>query len=175
MAENSNNRSLWNRLLDRYRLIIIEEDSYAEKLNFKLTRLNVLTVIATVCLTVALIVFLIMAYTPLREFIPGYSDAQAKREARIAMESAQQLEADLAIRERYMASVKRVLRGELNPDSIDVDLVQSLSDEALGDLDLDISPADSSLRAQVAEQEKYNLRFDNQESAMTLAACASRK
>jgi len=170
MAETQKKRPFIERLLDRYRLIIVEESSFAERVNFKLTRLNVLTVIATTVLLVSVIVFLLVAYTPIRELIPGYSDAKAKKEAKYAMETAQKLEGELMVRERYLSSVMQVLQGNISLDSITSDTIRTLSDDALSGLDMSISKEDSILRAEVAQEERYNLRFEGSESRSTMAA-----
>ena len=73
MSLPGGNTSL-KRLQNRYRLVVLNEDTFDEVVTFKLTRLSVYIALSTlfvilVGLTVALIVF-----TPLKLYIPGYGE-----------------------------------------------------------------------------------------------------
>src|ERR1700704_5448478 len=74
--------STLKRLRNRYRLVVMNDDTYEEVVTFKLSRLSVYIVLSTIFvllvgLTVALIVF-----TPLKYYIPGYDDLKIGREYR---------------------------------------------------------------------------------------------
>jgi len=100
------------RLRNRYRLVVMNDDTYEEVATFKLNRLSVYIALCTVFvvlvgLTVALIVF-----TPLKYYIPGYGD-QAERRLMINMKiRADSLEQQLRYRDAYWDNVKKVLSGE---------------------------------------------------------------
>jgi hypothetical protein len=79
--ERKNKKKFATKLLHKYRLVILNEDTFEEKLSFKLTRLNVFVLVtSSVILLIAGTTFLI-AFTGLREYIPGYSSARLKRQA----------------------------------------------------------------------------------------------
>src|SRR5215218_4774983 len=74
--------STLKRLRNRYRLVVMNDDTYEEVVTFKLSRMSVYIMLSTIFvllvgLTVALIVF-----TPLKYYIPGYNDLKAGREYR---------------------------------------------------------------------------------------------
>ena len=74
--------STLKRLRNRYRLVVMNDDTYEEVVTFKLSRLSVYVMLSTIFvllvgLTVALIVF-----TPLKYYIPGYDDLKVGREFR---------------------------------------------------------------------------------------------
>ena len=103
------------RLRNRYRLVIINEDSFNEVVTFKLTRLSVYIALSTlfvvlVGLTVALIIF-----TPLKLYIPGYGDAQKAKEYEMLKMKADSIEQSLIKKQEYIDNVEKVLRGNVVP------------------------------------------------------------
>ncbi len=99
------------RFQNRYRLVVMNDDTYEEVVTFKLSRISVYVALSTFFvvltgLTVALIVF-----TPLKMYIPGYGDVSATNELRELKIKADSLEQEMSYRERYLNSLKEVLRG----------------------------------------------------------------
>lgn len=113
MAKLIDTKATLRRLRNRYRLVVMNDDTYEEVATFKLNRLSVYIALCTVFvvlvgLTVALIVF-----TPLKYYIPGYGD-QAERRLMIDMKiRADSLEQQLRYREAYWDNVKKVLSGDV--------------------------------------------------------------
>jgi hypothetical protein len=113
MAKLIDTKATLRRLRNRYRLVVMNDDTYEEVATFKLNRLSVYIALCTVFvvlvgLTVALIVF-----TPLKYYIPGYGD-QAERRLMIDMKiRADSLEQQLRYREAYWDNVKKVLNGDV--------------------------------------------------------------
>ncbi|WP_126971585.1 hypothetical protein [Gynurincola endophyticus] len=99
------------RFQNRYRLVVMNDDTYEEVVTFKLSRISVYVALSTFFvvltgLTVALIVF-----TPLKMYIPGYGDVSATKELRELKIKADSLEQEMSYRERYLNSLKDVLQG----------------------------------------------------------------
>ncbi|WP_276501631.1 hypothetical protein [Terrimonas pollutisoli] len=100
------------RLRNRYRLVVMNDDTYEEVVTFKLSRLSVYIVLSTIFvvlvgLTVALIVF-----TPLKYYIPGYDDLRVGREYRQMKYRVDSLEKQMDHQTRYIDNIKRVLNGD---------------------------------------------------------------
>ncbi|HEX5653052.1 MAG TPA: hypothetical protein VFX58_08260 [Chitinophagaceae bacterium] len=100
------------RLRNRYRLVVMNDDTYEEVVTFKLSRLSVYVMLSTVFvllvgLTVALIVF-----TPLKYYIPGYDDLKVGREYRQMKYKVDELEKQVAQQSLYIENVKKRLAGE---------------------------------------------------------------
>ncbi|HLO79631.1 MAG TPA: hypothetical protein VK166_01660 [Chitinophagaceae bacterium] len=118
MAKLIDTKATLQRLRNRYRLVIMNDDTYEEVATFKLTRLSVYIALSSVFvvlvgLTVALIVF-----TPLKYYIPGYGD-QAERRQLINMKiKADSLEQQIRYREVYWDNVKKILNGDV-PAKVD--------------------------------------------------------
>lgn len=111
MPENNRNTT-FRRLRNRYRLVVMNDDSYEEVVTFKLSRLSVYIGLSTIfvlltSLTVALIVF-----TPLKLYIPGYGSANATRELRQLKIRTDSLEQAMEYKDKYLQSIKGVLQGD---------------------------------------------------------------
>ena len=112
MAKFDANSTL-KRLQNRYRLVIMNDDTYEEVVTFKLSRMSVYITLSTIfvlltSLTVALIVF-----TPLRLYIPGYGDINATKELRELKVKTDSLEQAVRYKEQYLDNIKNVLQGNL--------------------------------------------------------------
>lgn len=129
--DNKPHKKIKRKLLDKYRLVILTENTFEERLSFKLTRLNVF-VTATLFLIVLFTgTYGLIAYTPLREYIPGYSSTELKKRAMALNYKTDSLQRVISMNELYFSSIKKVLQGdvsavEFNKDSI----IESIKVEA---------------------------------------------
>lgn len=123
MAKFDANSTL-KRLQNRYRLVIMNDDTYEEVVTFKLSRMSVYISLSTIFvlltgLTVGLIVF-----TPLRLYIPGYGDVNATKELRVLKLKTDSLEQAMRYKEQYLDNIRNVLQGntplQLDTSKIDV-------------------------------------------------------
>jgi len=99
------------RLRNRYRLVVMNDDTYEEVVTFRLSRMSVYVMLSTIFvllvgLTVALIVF-----TPLKYYIPGYGNVRADREYRQLKYVTDSLEKQLSYQSQYIDGLKKVLKG----------------------------------------------------------------
>jgi len=106
--------STLKRLRNRYRLVVMNDDTYEEVVTFKLSRMSVYVGLSTIFvllvgLTVALIVF-----TPLKYYIPGYDDLKIGREYRQMKYRVDSLEKQVGHQAQYIEGVRRILRGDTN-------------------------------------------------------------
>lgn len=102
------------RLRNRYRLVVMNDDTYEEVVTFKLSRLSVYVALSTIFvlltgLTVALIVF-----TPMKMYIPGYGDVSNTRELRDLKMRTDSLEQAMRYKDQYMDNIKKILEGSLS-------------------------------------------------------------
>ena len=101
------------RLRNRYRLVVMNDDTYEEVVTFRLSRMSVYVAFSTVFvlligLTVALIVF-----TPLKYYIPGYGSASIGREYRQLKYVTDSLQKQVHFQGQYINDIKKVLGGEI--------------------------------------------------------------
>jgi hypothetical protein len=104
--------STLKRLRNRYRLVVMNDDTYEEVVTFKLSRLSVYIMLSTIFvllvgLTVALIVF-----TPLKYYIPGATtDYKAANELRQLKYQVDGLEKQITYNIQYIEGIKKALSG----------------------------------------------------------------
>jgi len=99
------------RLRNRYRLVIMNDDTYEEVVTFRLSRMSVYIALSTIFvllvgLTVALIVF-----TPLKYYIPGFGNAGIGREYRQLKYVTDSLEKQVSYQTKYIDGLKKILAG----------------------------------------------------------------
>ena len=156
-------KQLMRKLRNKYRAVLINESTYEERFSFRLSRINVILLAVVLFIFNALFVSAIIVYTPLKEFIPGYSDQKVKMNAYRAMATADSLDRAMAIRDAYIDNLRNVLSGHLPADSITL-TVPTVKAPAAADLQPSI--ADSLLREKVRAEEAYSVHETG--SAVTL-------
>lgn len=124
--------STLKRLRNRYRLVVMNDDTYEEVVTFKLSRLSVYIALSTIFvllvgLTVALIIF-----TPLKYYIPGYDDLKIGREYQQMKYRVDSLEKEVSSQANYIDKVRQVLRGE-TPATLDTLQLPATKDDEISD------------------------------------------
>ena len=155
--EKKKPKKIKRKLLDKYSLMILNENTFEERLSFKLTRLNVFVMSSLIAIFFIALTYLLIAYTPLREYIPGYSSTALKKKATELSFKTDSLQRVLHMNDRYYESIKKVLTGDLNAIDFNRDsIIQAVKLEA-SEVDLAPTAEDSLLREKVDKEDKYNL------------------
>lgn len=156
MQQKETRKQRWIRkLLNRYRLVILNEDTFEEQLHFRLSRLNVMIMSILLVTMISFGVFSLIAYTPIKEYIPGYASSQIRQQSLENYLKVDSLQFAYEQNLRYLNSIKSALRGELdltslNRDSILKDTFQRRLPETFR------TQEDSLLRAEVEQEDRYN-------------------
>lgn len=165
MAKKGKKRKeLKRKLLHKYRLVILNESTFEEKISFKLSRLNVFVTGSLFIIVLIGFTTLLIAFTPLREYIPGYSSTRLKRQATELTYKTDSLVTVLDYTNRYLDNVRMVLRGDVENNSMNRDSMFEQFKIDPSTVDLTPIKEDSLLRAQVALEDKYNLFERNSET-----------
>lgn len=148
------------KLLHKYRLVVLNEDTFEERYAIKLNRLNVFVLLALSSIILVSFTTVLIAYTPLREYIPGYSSTSLKKKATELTYRADSLQQQLLYNDRYYASIKKVLTGDVLSSEFNKDSI--IEAAKLEDIE-DVFPnkKDSLLRVKAEKEDKYNL-FDSE-------------
>jgi murein DD-endopeptidase MepM/ murein hydrolase activator NlpD len=150
-------KEIKRKLLHKYRLVILNESTFEEKISFKLSRLNVFITGTLFIIVLIGLTTLLIAFTPLREYIPGYSSTRLKKQATELTYKTDSLVTVLNYTNKYLENIRMVLRGDVENNEINRD---SLFEQfKIDPSTVDLSPIreDSILRAQVALEDKYNI------------------
>ena len=154
--------SWMSRLRNKYRLVIMNDESLEERLTFRLSRLNVFVVLGTLTIILIILTSILIAFTPLREYIPGYTNVGLQKKLYELQIKTDSIEKGLEKRDLFIQNMKDVMNGK--DLSTDVPLTKDTLHK-YNNIKLKKSPEDSLLRAEVENQGKYNLyRFGNSEN-----------
>ena len=150
-------KKIKENLFNKRRLIILNEDTFEETFSLKLTLMNVFVVATLGAIIITFVTTFIIAFTPLRELIPGYSSSKLKRDATELALKSDSLSKALKRNEAYIKSIQKVLTGELEYAKFNKDSILEAADEISTPVDLSPSKKELELREQVVKEEKNNL------------------
>ncbi len=162
MENKNKNKKLINKLTHKYRLIVYNDNTFEEVWYMRLSRLNLIALFGTAIICLITLTILIVAYTPAREFIPGYPDGDLRRNIILNSIKLDSLEHELAVREQYYKNIRAIISGEEPEDFID----SNETEVEYKEITFTKSPFDSILREQIEQEEQFNLILaDNDNSS----------
>ena len=152
---------LWDRLKYKYKLSVINETSYEEVFNFRLSQLHVLTALSVLAVILVVLTILLIAFTDLREFIPGYPDGNMRQMIAQNALRVDSLENELLKRDRFFKSIRLVLNGgdTTSLERSREDTARYRNDTIL----FQISEQENEFRAAIEERERFNLSLGMKE------------
>lgn len=157
MTPDDKKKILSDKLRNKYRLVILNDDTFEEKLSLRLSRLNVFVVAGLSAILLIAGTTVIIAFTPLREYVPGYSSTAMKRQAVQNSFRVDSLERQLALNDHYLEIIRGVISGEL------VDFETNTPDTSFvleADLDSEVSAQDRLLREDVERESQFDVVRD---------------
>lgn len=155
MSEKRQKRKLLKKkLFTKNRLVILNEDTFEEIFSLRLTLMNVFVVATISAMIIIFITTYIIAFTPLREYIPGYASTQLKRDATELALKSDSLSNALKKNEAYIESLKKVLTGDLEYAKFNKDSIMATPIENIEKEELQPTAAEIKLREQVNVEEK---------------------
>ena len=150
----------FKKLNRKYDFLMSHDESGRPMLNFKLNLLNLILAIIGMALLLIVITTFIIAFTPLREYIPGYTDTNLNREVYELNLRADSLRREMKKKDIYFENLKKVVEGyDFAADSAlaSVSIYEPLPAGVTDTITLKKSVQDSILRAEYEAQNQYNL------------------
>ncbi len=147
---------LKKQLFTKNRLVILNEETFEEIFSLKLTLMNVFLVGSLGAVIIIFVTTYIIAFTPLKEYIPGYSSSKLKQEATNLALKSDSLTTLLHNNEIYLTSVRKALTGDVDYMKLSTDSIKAGAVEMNG-IDLNPSESELELRKKVTLEDKYNL------------------
>jgi len=111
-------KQIRKELLHKYRVVLVDTQTFAERFSFTLSGFNVFLAAGTTVVVLVGMTLLLIAYTPLREYIPGYASTKLRREALHLSTQVDSLELVVNYHEKQWSTVRRLLTNEPLPDSV---------------------------------------------------------
>lgn len=157
MAQKRHKRKkIAKKLFTKNRLVILNEDTFEEIFSLRLTLMNVFVVATLGAVIIVFVTTYIIAFTPLREYIPGYASSELKRNATELALKSDSLQVALNKNEAYIRSIKRILTGDLDLAKLSKDSIVAAGME-IPEGQITASEDEIKLRDEVAKEDKYNL------------------
>ncbi|HMZ46803.1 MAG TPA: hypothetical protein PLU36_08375 [Chitinophagaceae bacterium] len=109
--ENNIQQNTLKRLQNKYRLVVMNDDTYEEVITFKLSRLSVYIGFSTILVLMIAFTIGLIAFTPIKYYIPGYGTRQSKADLQMLKIRTDSLEKAIQYKDQYLESLKKVLTG----------------------------------------------------------------
>ncbi len=140
-------------------MVLFNDANFEERFTFKLTRLNVIIFVTSLVIILVTLTFLLIAYTPLKTYVPGYPDVDQRKQLYKLNLLADSLMQDIKQKNIYIENIKRIINDQeivenesaenIPYDSVNYDTIKN-----------NISADDSLFRLEFENQTKYNLYVD---------------
>lgn len=160
--EKQKDKKRLQKLRYKYRLVLMNEDNFEQKISIRLSQLNVIGIVSIFSLFWMGVMIYLMAFTTLREYIPGYTDPNLASQVYRMELTLDSLEQRYTLQTRYLSNIRRILKGE------DFEENENLGQTEVYDyseIENVTSEEDSILRAEVESQSAYNLYFYDAQAA----------
>ena len=154
MSNIKKSKKLKNQASKNYRLAVVEEDSYQEKFALSLSKRNIFLITFSVTFIIILTTTLLIFYTPIREYIPGYDTSKLRIQAVENLEKLDSLMISLKKNEQFVEAFSRTLNGEEFNNQYEDSQLKAID---ISELDLDINIEDSILRKIVEDEDRFNI------------------
>lgn len=158
--EKNTKEKLKDKIRKKYRIVVYNNDTYEEKVHFKFTLLNFFNIVIFSSVLLIVLVIYLIAFTPLREYIPGYTDVSLNRRVYEMERKADSLEMIFKQKDLYINNLKKIITGdEFESDSINSLLTKS-NNKNFDNITITNSKKDSIFRLEYEEETRNNL-FNN--------------
>ena len=148
-------KAFWHNIKFKYKLTIINENTLEEVVGIHVSKLNGLSVLLSACTIIFLIAATIIAFTPLRNYLPGYMNSEIRSQVVTNALRADSLQQMLERQNRYVMNIQDIFSGKVKADTVQsIDSLTTLRAEQL----LARSEEESAFIKKYEETERYNLR-----------------
>ena len=164
MSKEKKPRRIYRKLRSKYRLVIMNDESLEERASFRLSPMNVFVAAGiTVMILITAVIYLI-AFTGLREYIPGYMDPGMKRKIFILDQKADSLERVLRARELFISNIRNIVEGNVEGKPAG-ETPETIKAKYNTIRHLPKTREDSLLRAEMEQQDNYSLRVNEKKNS----------
>jgi murein DD-endopeptidase MepM/ murein hydrolase activator NlpD len=154
MQDIKGGKKYWSKLLHKYRFVIMTDSSFEEKLSLKLSRLNVFAFLGIFIFGCFFCTLLLIAYTPLNEYVPGKSSKEVQRNLiQLALKS-DSLQNAIDNRDVYLQNINNIINGN---ELVAVEQYNAQNTKIEEDINFEKSIEDSLLRASVEAEDKSSI------------------
>ena len=154
MPKKRRSRAFWKNFKFKYKLTVVNENTLEEIVGLRVSKLNGLSVLLSVLAVLFLIAACIIAFTPLRNYLPGYMNSEVRTQIvdnALRVDSLQQI---LNKQNLYIMNIQDIFSGKVAIDSVQtLDSLTAAREDTL----MERTKREEEFRRQYEENEKYNL------------------
>lgn len=151
----------YHKLRNKYRLVIFHDETFEEKLSFRLSRMNVFVLVTSLSVFLIIVTSYIIAFTPLREYIPGYTDLNLKRDVYVLKQTADSIDAAMRQKDLYLDNLRRIIgESDFPDDSTSLANISLQRGGVYDTITLRHSSEEMRLRSEFENADKYALQTD---------------
>ena len=157
-------KAFWKNFKIKYKLTITNENTLEEIVGIHVSKLNGLSVLLSAITVIFLIASLIIAFTPLRNYLPGYMNSDVREQVVLNALRADSIQQMLERQRMYVMNIQDIISGTVKVDSVhSIDSLTVLRSEEL----MERTQAEDEFRKQYEEKERYNLTTIDNAQAIT--------
>ena len=154
MVKKKRHNAFWSNIKFKYKLTIINENTLEEVVGLRVSKLNGISVLLSVLTVLFLVASVIIAFTLLRNYLPGYMNCEIRAqvvENALRVDSLQQLVDRLNL---YIMNIQDIFSGTIRVDTVhNMDSLTTVREDSL----MERTQREAEFRKQYEETEKYNL------------------
>jgi murein DD-endopeptidase MepM/ murein hydrolase activator NlpD len=153
-------RTFWQKLKNKYRLVIMNDNTYEEIVSYRLSRMNLYILFSSLAVTLVSLTVVLVVFTPLKEYIPGYGDINSRREIMDLQIRADSLEQVVTAHNLYIKNINNIVNGNVStetpapPPKSEVKNYDTINLRPKSD-------ADAELRHEMESKEKFSVSSKN--------------
>lgn len=155
------NRKRLTQLRYKYKISITNDDTFENLFSIKLSKLNFISLIVSLIVITTTLVTTVIAFTELKQFIPGYDQNLRQKIVNNAI-YVDSLKMELNKRDRFFKSIQYVVSGKDKAELLS-NISTDTTDNNLHDIDFETTAEESQFRSVIEDQERFNLRIDSEE------------
>lgn len=157
MKKQKQNNSFISRLINSYKIVVSNEETFEEKLSFRTNKINVFFVLFLYSILLIVFTISVVFFTQLREMVPGYSSTDLLNQAIYLTKKTDSLENELELNNKFYKSIESVLSGRADEIIYKDTLVLDNNLEDSEQQAVFPNSEDSILRRYVENEDKFNL------------------
>ena len=154
--EEKKRRQFLQKLLNPYLVMIIDEETFEEQTQIRFSRLKMIFVGLLMIGVLGTLIFSTIAFTPLKEYIPGYDSSELRKKAVQNLFLTDSLITLYNQNTQYLNSVRKVLSEDISFEESQLSVEQLENQNLAAPSFTEPILEDSLLRAFVSQQDKYN-------------------
>ena len=156
MAEEKGKTGFFSGWRSRYKLVFLNEDTFEERASFHLRPFSIFIITGITVILLIVFTTLLIAFTGLREYIPGYSDVKMKRQLFTLMQRSDSMQLALNARDLYIDNIRNIVNGNLKDEASEKKSSQGAKFDTVQTLKK--SREDSLLRREIETSDQYSLK-----------------